>query len=206
MPRFRFFLAACLATLIVRLPANAGEEPDSTTGIVVSVAEQKLAVMRNGEILKKYPVSTSRFGVGDGNGSYRTPLGLLKVSEKIGASLPVGAVMKHRNFTGEVLRPNAPGRDPIVSRILWLTGQEACNRNAYDRCVYIHGTPDEKHLGRPTSYGCIRMSSTDVIELYENTPVGASVSILPGKLPGTPDSPIRAIFVLAEAVSRGSHL
>jgi hypothetical protein len=207
MPFLRSFLILCLVACAPRFSALADENASSSdTQIVVSVAEQKLAVMRDGEVLKKYPISTSRFGVGDSLGSYRTPIGLLKVSEKIGAGLPAGAVIKHRNFTGEVLRPNAPGRDPIVSRILWLSGQEARNRNAYDRCVYIHGTPDEKHLGRPASYGCIRMSSEDVIALYASTPVGTNVSIVPGKLPGTPDNPIQAIFALAEAVTHGTGL
>jgi lipoprotein-anchoring transpeptidase ErfK/SrfK len=121
----------------------------------------------------------------------------LKISEKLGNGLPAGAVIRHRNATGEVLRPNTPGRDPIVSRILWLDGQEATNRNAYDRCVYIHGTPDEKHLGRPASYGCIRMKSSDVIELYSAVPVGTPVSIVKGTLPGT--SRLMALFAQAES-------
>jgi lipoprotein-anchoring transpeptidase ErfK/SrfK len=160
--------------------------------IVVSVAEQKLALVQNGEVVKRYTISTSKFGIGDQRGSYRTPLGRLKISDKIGNDLPAGAVIKRRNATGEVLRPNAPGRDPIVTRILWLDGQEAANRNAYSRCVYIHGTPDEKHLGKPASYGCIRMKSTDVIELYSAVPVGTQVSIVKGLLPGT--SPLMAFF------------
>lgn len=151
--------------------------------IVVSVADQKLALVENGTVVHSYAISTSRFGIGDDYGTYRTPLGRLKISEKIGAGLPAGAVIRHRTATGEVLAPNAPGRDPIVSRILWLDGLEAGNRNAFGRCVYIHGTPDEKHLGRPASYGCIRMRSADVIELYAATPVGAEVSILKGRLP-----------------------
>lgn len=204
----RSLLTLCLVACAPQFAALAGEEAASSpTEIVISVADQKLAVVRGGEVLKKYPISTSRYGVGDNYGSYRTPLGHLKVSEKIGDRLPAGAVIKHRNATGEVLQPNAPGRDPIVSRILWLSGQETCNRNAYNRCVYIHGTPDEKHLGRPASYGCIRMRSVDVIELYATTPVGANVSIVPGKLPGqSQDNPFSAFFALAEAVARGPRM
>jgi lipoprotein-anchoring transpeptidase ErfK/SrfK len=172
--------------------ANAAQP--SRTEIIVSVAEQKLALVRDGEVLRKYPISTSRFGIGDSYGSYRTPLGHLKVDQKIGDGLPAGAVIKHRSFTGEVLKPNAPGRDPIVSRILWLNGQEATNANAHARGVYIHGTPDEKHLGRPASYGCIRMRSSDVIELYAGVPVGTDVSIIPGKLPGAATHPLLALF------------
>jgi len=208
MPFLRSLFILCLVACGPQFSALAGEETTSaSTEIVVSVAEQKLAIVRGGEVLKKYPISTSRYGVGDSYGSYRTPLGRLKISEKIGDRLPAGAVIKHRNPTGEVLPPNAPGRDPIVSRILWLSGQEACNRNAYARCVYIHGTPDEKHLGRPASYGCIRMRSVDVIELYSATPVGTPVSIVSGKLPGpSQDNPFVAFFALAESVTRGSHL
>ncbi len=195
----RSFLAACLSLAGALTTVLAGEETASAshTEIVVSVAEQKLALIRDGEVLRKYPISTSRFGIGDSYGSYRTPLGRLKISEKIGDGLPAGAVIRHRNATGEVLQPNAPGRDPIVSRILWLNGMEPANSHAYARCVYIHGTPDEKHLGRPASYGCIRMRSSDVIELYSDVPVGTNVSIVKGFLPGT--SPLAAFFAQSDS-------
>jgi lipoprotein-anchoring transpeptidase ErfK/SrfK len=208
MPFLRSLPILCLVAFAPQFAALAGEEaPSAPAEIVVSVAEQKLALVRGGEVLRKYPISTSRFGVGDRYGSYRTPLGRLEISEKIGGRLPAGAVLKHRNATGEVLPPNAPGRDPIVSRILWLSGREPGNRNAYARCVYIHGTPDEKHLGRPVSYGCIRMRSVDVIELYAATPVGTQVSILPGKLPGKPqENPFSALFALAGVAAKGPRM
>jgi lipoprotein-anchoring transpeptidase ErfK/SrfK len=201
MPRITTILTLLLTAFAPQIAARAGESsaPAAQVQIVVSVAEQKLAVVKDGEILKKYTISTSRFGVGDSYGSYRTPLGQLKVTDKIGTGLAAGAVIHHRQPTGEVLAPNAPGRDPIVSRILWLSGEEACNRNAYQRCVYIHGTPDEKHLGRPMSFGCIRMRSTDVIELYAETPLGTNVSIVSGKLPGDgSNSPFQALFAFAD--------
>jgi len=201
MPRIPTILTLLLTAFVPQIAARAGEpsSPAAQLQIVVSVAEQKLAVVRDGEVLKKYPVSTSRFGVGDSYGSYRTPLGQLKVTDKIGTGLAAGAVIRHRQPTGEILSPNAPGRDPIVSRILWLSGEEACNRNAYERCVYIHGTPDEKHLGRPMSFGCIRMRSTDVIELYAETPLGTSVSIVSGRLPSdSSNSPFQALFGFAD--------
>jgi hypothetical protein len=131
----------------------------------------------------RYPISTSRFGVGDASGSYKTPLGKMKVCEKLGDNLPAGAVIKHRRATGEVLSVNAPGRDPIVTRILWLDGQEPGNARAKDRSIYIHGTPEEKLIGRPASYGCIRMRSQDVIALYNELGVGSTVSVIPDKLP-----------------------
>ena len=83
-----------------------------------------------------------------------------------------------RQVTGEVLPANAPGRDPIVSRIIWLRGLEEANRNAYKRCIYIHGTPQEAFLGRKASFGCIRMRSADVIEVFNWVNVGTPVAIL----------------------------
>lgn len=190
------------------LAANAADEGVKTdrVEIVVSVADQKLVLKKNGEVVRRYPISTSRFGVGDAYGTYRTPLGHLQISDKIGDGLPAGAVIKHRNATGEILPPNAPGRDPIVTRILWLNGLEAGNRNAYGRCVYIHGTPDEKRLGRPVSYGCIRMRSTDVMELYAAAPIGTDVSIVAGRLPSEAGQGIFELIASAATSLRGVKL
>ena len=84
--------------------------------------------------------------------------------------------------TGEVIAPDAPGRDPIVSRVLWLRGKEMQNSNARERCIYIHGTPEEKRIGRRASYGCIRMKSKDVIALYGRVHIGAPVRIMEKRL------------------------
>ena len=151
--------------------------------VLISVADQKMAVLRDGGLIQKYPVSTSRFGIGDAYRSYKTPLGQLRVCDKMGDDLMQGAVIKHRSATGEVLDVNAPGRDPIVTRILWLEGLEEQNRNAKQRGIYIHGTPEEKNLGRPVSWGCIRMKSKDVVELFDEIPMGASVRIIAERLP-----------------------
>ena len=151
--------------------------------VLISVPDQRLAVVRDGELVARYPVSTSRFGTGDSFYSYRTPLGELKVCDKIGGNLPPGAVIRHRAPTGEVLPVNAPGRDPIVTRVIWLDGLEAQNRNARSRGIYIHGTPQEWTIGKPMSWGCIRMRSQDVIKFYDEIPVGTVVSIIPNKLP-----------------------
>ena len=145
--------------------------------IYISARDQKMAVFEHGEVLAKYRISTSKFGLGDSQGSYKTPLGTLWVCNKIGANLPLGAVIRHRNATGEVLSPNAPGRDPIVTRVIWLSGLEPQNRNAYARCIYIHGTPEERSLGKPASYGCIRMRSKDVADLYKLVQVGTHITI-----------------------------
>ncbi len=151
--------------------------------VVISVAEQKLVVLRDGGVIRKFPISTSKFGIGDSFGSYKTPLGHLKVCDKVGDDLASGTVIKHRAATSEVLAANAAGRDPIVTRILWLDGQDEQNRNARARGIYIHGTTEEKRLGKPVSWGCIRMRSSDVIDLFTGVAVGTPVSIIAEKLP-----------------------
>lgn len=154
------------------------EARDAEHSIIVSVPEQKMIVLEDGVRVAEFAVSTSRFGLGDRTGSYRTPLGAFEVAEKIGEGAPAGAVFKSRRRTGEVLRPNSQGRDPIVTRILWLRGLESRNRNAESRGIYIHGTPVERLIGRPASFGCVRMRSKDVIALYRIVGVGTKVAIL----------------------------
>jgi hypothetical protein len=146
--------------------------------IVISVADQQLAAVVGNRVSATYPVSTSKFGVGDGAGSYKTPLGVLRITDKIGGSLLLGSVIKNRSATGEVVAPNAPGRDAIVSRILWLEGQETGNSNAGARGIYIHGTPEESRLGQPVSWGCIRMRSRDVAQLFDWVTEGTTVEIV----------------------------
>jgi hypothetical protein len=155
--------------------------------VVVSVKEQKLAIYngKSGSIAKEYPISTSKFGLGDKPGTYGTPLGLCEVVAKIGHGAPSGAVFKSRHWTGEVIKPDSPGRDPIVSRIMWLRGMESTNKNAYARCIYIHGTAEERNIGKPVSYGCIRMKSKDVIELFNRLPIGSRVLVTKESLPPT---------------------
>src|SRR5215470_15732314 len=164
-------------------PAFAVAPVDTSSQIVISVREQKLMLVQNGGKVATYPVSTSMFGLGDAWGRMTTPLGYLAVEKKIGDNIPVGAVFHNRRLTGEILEPNAPGRDPITTRIIWLRGLEAQNAHAFQRCIYIHGTPEEKKIGRPASYGCIRMKAKDVAELYNQVPIGAVVQIIPDRLP-----------------------
>jgi lipoprotein-anchoring transpeptidase ErfK/SrfK len=154
--------------------------------VIVSVRDQKLMLLQNGAKVATYPVSTSRFGLGDALGRMTTPLGYLAVAQKIGDHAPTGAVFHNRRFTGEILQPNAPGRDPIITRIIWLRGLESQNAHAFGRCIYIHGTPQEKFIGRPASYGCIRMKSNDVAALYNQLPLGALVQIVSDRLPKVP--------------------
>jgi len=151
--------------------------------ILISVKDQKMALMEKGRPVAVYPVSTSKFCLGDTPGSYGTPLGKMMIAQKIGNGAPAGAVFKSRQPTGEVLPPNAPGRDPIVTRILRLTGQEPENARAFARHIYIHGTPEESTIGRPASYGCVRMKSGDVIDLFDRVPTGTQVNITKNRLP-----------------------
>jgi len=160
-----FFIASCAA-------------PDTRHQIVISTREQKLAVLDRGNLMAIYPVSTSKFGLGDWPGSRYTPLGQLEIAKKIGDNVPPGTVFKDRRRTGEIVLPDSPGRDPIVTRILWLRGLEPQNANAFTRDIYIHGTPEERLIGTPASYGCIRMRSSDIISLYDIVGVGAVVSIV----------------------------
>lgn len=154
--------------------------------MVVSVKEQKLAVYdTSGKQDRKYPVSTSKYGINDKPGTYGTPVGMHEVVAKIGQGARVGAVFKNRRPTGEVIAPGTPGRDPIVSRIMWLRGMESQNQNAYKRCIYIHGTADEADVGRAVSYGCIRMKSHDVVDLFSLLPIGARVYITEASLPSS---------------------
>jgi lipoprotein-anchoring transpeptidase ErfK/SrfK len=166
------FLSSCVA-------------PDRAHRIVISARDQKLALLEKGKLLAVYPVSTSKFGLGDGRGTWRTPVGEMEIAQKVGDGAPLGTVFKDRRRTGEIVAVNALGRDPIVTRILWLKGREPQNANAYARDIYIHGTPEERNIGRPVSYGCIRMRSVDVIQLYDLVGRGAEVSIV--------DSPLAAV-------------
>jgi lipoprotein-anchoring transpeptidase ErfK/SrfK len=149
---------------------------------VISTRDQKLALLDRGNVMAIYPVSTSKFGLGDWRGSRFTPLGQLQIAEKIGDNAAPGTVFKNRNRTGEVVLANSPGRDPIVTRILWLRGRESQNANAFARDIYIHGTPEERLIGTPASYGCVRMRSTDIVQLYNIVGVGAAVTIVDASL------------------------
>ena len=171
--------------------------------VVVSVKDQKMGLYNEGHLVRKYKISTSKFGLGDSPGSNRTPLGKHEIIAKIGHGLPTGAVLKSRSWNGEVLKPNAPGRDPIVSRILWLRGMESGNRHAMNRFIYIHGTTEENRLGTPASYGCVRMAASDVIRVFEQVPIGASVVITKNKLPTSEagPAPAAAPAVVAPAVA-----
>jgi lipoprotein-anchoring transpeptidase ErfK/SrfK len=175
--------------LLAALALSSCATPDTRHRIVISIPEQRLALLDNGALVGTYPISTSKFAIGDAPGSRGTPLGELEIAKKIGDGAVSGTVFKDRRPTGEVLAPDAPGRDPIVSRILWLRGREAQNANAFGRYIYIHGTAEERNIGKRASYGCIRMRSRDVIQLYDIVGWGARVTIL--------DAPLSAAVPIA---------
>ncbi len=166
---FAIFFAACAK--------------DRVHTMIVSIPQQKMALYKKGKLMHVYDVSTSKFCLSCSQGSNGTPLGRHEVAKKIGGGQPSGMKFKSRRPTGEIVPVDAPGRDPIVSRILWLKGLERHNRNTFDRCIYIHGTPEEWRIGTQASYGCIRMRSCEVIQLYGIVGVGAGVDIRNEPLP-----------------------
>jgi L,D-transpeptidase YbiS len=146
------------------------------TKIEISIRDQKLDLVREGEIVRSFPISSSRFGLGSEEGSNKTPLGQFKVSEKIGHDMPHGTIFRSRI----PLQPGDPPpetEDWITSRILWLEGLDQHNANTRARFIYIHGTKHEDKVGTPDSHGCIRMRNADVIELFTLVDEGTSVTI-----------------------------
>lgn len=180
----KFIIEALACFVFLFLAACGSGSIDNA--VIISVKDQKMLLINKGKPVKTYPVSTSKFGLGNTRGSMCTPLGHMEIAGKIGRGAPAGAVFKSRKRTGEILRVNAPGRDPIVSRILWLNGKQRSNSNTYSRLIYIHGTPEERSIGHKASYGCIRMKSRDVIAIYKQLAVGSRVQIIPGSLRNTP--------------------
>ncbi len=144
--------------------------------ITINIANQTLTYKDT-----VYLISSAANGVGEIQGSFCTPLGKFKISEKIGDDLELGAVLVGRVPTGEVyskkLFDEQPGRDWILSRILWLDGVELHNKNTKQRYIYIHGSADEFTMGKPGSKGCIRMKNSDIINLFSQVQAGEEVDI-----------------------------
>lgn len=155
--------------------------------LYVAAHSQKIYHIQNHVVVGEYTVSTAATGVGYAFGSYQTPAGLHEVAEKIGADLPVGAIIKQKQFKGEIAnietRPQSTGLDLITTRSLHLRGLEtglnaggACD--SYARGIFIHGTHEEGLLGTPASKGCVRMANTDIVALFELVYVGMPVVLL----------------------------
>lgn len=146
-----------------------------STYITIKISKQKLYLFDNSQILKVYSISTSRFGIGNKSGSYKTPLGLHRIISKIGRNASGGAIFKKRRNIGKIFKVYKNKKkavDLITTRILRLEGLEpGINKgkgiDSFKRCIYIHGTPEEWLIGRPASHGCIRMKNGDVIGLFD---------------------------------------
>jgi lipoprotein-anchoring transpeptidase ErfK/SrfK len=152
----------------------------------ISIADQLLHGFSQGRLCLRLPISTARNGAGELNGSGCTPRGRHLVRARIGAGLPSGAVLRGRRWTGEVWTPELhaqfPGRDWILTRILWLSGCEpGINRlgavDTFRRYIYLHGTPDCEPMGVPLSHGCVRLRNADLLDLFERVPAGCAVQI-----------------------------
>ncbi len=154
--------------------------------IEIDVPAQQLSLLDGGKVMKRYSVSTAAKGVGEKNGSLCTPRGRHIVRAKIGAGQPKGTVFVRRRPTGEVwsrdLHAQFPGRDWILTRILWLSGKEPGRNRLGDvdtmrRYIYIHGSHDLAEMGKPGSIGCVRMRSDDIVELFDLVPPYTEVNI-----------------------------
>lgn len=140
----------------------------------ISIRGQRLSLKSGDDLVRSYPISTSRFGLGSEEGSMKTPLGQFRIGQKIGGNILQGTIFKDREPMDQTAEAS-PNDDLVMSRILWLEGSEDHNANTRDRYIYIHGTNHEDKIGEPASHGCIRMRNADVIELFdlvdEQTPV-----------------------------------
>ena len=155
--------------------------------IHISIAGQTLTLLDEaGQIVRCYPISTAANGAGEERGSYCTPRGKHLIRAKIGAGQPENTVFVARRPSGEIyseeLGAAFPGRDWILTRILWLSGCEPTrNRlgrvDTMRRYIYIHGSPDTSTMGFPGSHGCIRMRNPDILELFDQVPVFSTVEV-----------------------------
>jgi lipoprotein-anchoring transpeptidase ErfK/SrfK len=146
--------------------------------LVVDVPGQSMTLFRGPRIERVFPVSTSRFGLGFEEGSFKTPVGRFVISEKIGEGAPLGSVFRARVPTGEIARGGGDG-DLVLTRIFWLSGLDEVNANTHDRYIYIHGTNQEDSIGTPASHGCVRMRNQDIVDLFDLVEVGTGVVINP---------------------------
>lgn len=203
----RIFLASIIVYLLVfptasfamNLPENVLAAQDKVQKILVKSGEkdapfivvdtknQHLYLFEERKIKADYPISSSAIGVGSAAGSNRTPLGLHKIAEKFGDGQPIGMIFKAREPTGVLAyiekRPIKGQGDDVTTRIMWLQGlepgiNEGKGVDSHSRYIYIHGTPEEGLIGKPESHGCIRMNNTQVIELFNQAPVGTLVDII----------------------------
>jgi len=168
-----------------KLRSQFGLKPDKFA-IIVDVSEQKLYLIKGEEIVRSYWVSTSKYGIGNKEGSNKTPLGTHRICEKIGKGAKMGSIFKSGINTGKIAKIYTDStdiqEDLITTRIMWLEGLEiGINKgkgiDSYERRIYIHGTPEEGLIGAPASHGCIRTRNKDVLQLFDLVPKGTLVEI-----------------------------
>jgi hypothetical protein len=151
--------------------------------IIVSVSKQKLTLYKGARIIKQYPVSTSKYGIGNKDGSFKTPLGKHVICSKIGRHARLGAIFRNRRNIKKIAKIGEDReKDLIITRILRLLGLEKGKNkgkgiDTYKRCIYIHGTAEEHLIGKQASHGCIRMKNRDIAELFDLVPRGTRVDI-----------------------------
>lgn len=154
--------------------------------IIVSIARQKLYLLKGKKIIEIYDVSTSKYGIGNKKGSFKTPTGTHRVYKKIGENAKIGTIFRFRRPTNEIAEictlKRCSEEDIITTRIIWLEGlEEGINKggdvDTKERCIYIHGTPEEGLIGTPSSHGCIRMRNKDIIKLFNLIKEGTIVEI-----------------------------
>lgn len=151
--------------------------PLSRPRLEISIATQTLRLWDGCRLIKTWPCSTSKFGVGFQEGSNKTPLGAFRVKEKHGQGQSLHTIFKARQPLDEWNPDHPTSDDLILARILWLEGMESRNANTLGRYIYIHGTNEERRIGQPGSHGCIRMRNADVVELFDSAEIGLPVWI-----------------------------
>lgn len=183
MIKRKLFLIFSLFLLAVGYPIQSAANEFIIT---INTSRQELFVFEGREIIRIYPVSTSRYGVGNQRNSDKTPLGTHFIVAKIGKEAKIGTIFEHRKNTGQIAEIYTDTthikEDLITTRILWLKGivlglNEGGEVDSYARCIYIHGTPEEGLIGTPASKGCIRMKNRDIFELFNLVPEGTLVGI-----------------------------
>lgn len=145
--------------------------------LAVSIATQTLRLWDGHRLVKEWPCSTSKFGIGFAEGSNKTPLGTFVVAEKHGAGAASGTIFKSRVAVGAWQPGQVTNEDLVLTRILRLGGLEQRNANTFARYIYIHGTNDEQLIGQRGSHGCVRLANQHMIEIFDAVPEGTLVSI-----------------------------
>ena len=155
--------------------------------LFVSIKTQHLYHIKDNQIIREFIISSSKYGTGNKEGSYKTPLGLHRIKYKYGEETPLNGIMIGRVFNGKIAKIHKDNTrsetDDVTSRVLWLEGlEDGKNKgngiDSFKRYIYIHGTSEEGRIGKPASHGCIRMKNKEVIELYKKIKIGTLVLIL----------------------------